>query len=184
MPPLQLTTSIPEIDDARLRPALRGRTPRRTQPTARICVHPGCGQRFKTADPRVHRCLSHQVDHQQRDDDRRHAKQHDHGRDTARWVNLRRQALLRDGHTCQLRIDAACTGTATTVHLDPALEGNHAAASLDDVASACAHCHGAEDATRSRGGSRADEPGDRPVVRQFFAGGSMRPQDEGEAWVA
>jgi hypothetical protein len=35
------------------------------------------------------------------------------------------------------------------VHLDPSLEGNHHLATLDDIASACAHCHGVVDAPRA-----------------------------------
>lgn len=68
-----------------------------------------------------------------------------------RWERLRIAALERDGCMCRIRL-AGCTGTATTVHLDPRLGGNHAAATLEDLLSACAHCHGLVDGPRARRG--------------------------------
>jgi hypothetical protein len=71
-----------------------------------------------------------------------------HGTNTPYWRQLRQQALERDGHTCQLQ-HRGCTEVATTVHLDPALKGNHRIAGLEDCRSACKHCHGVEDGRRT-----------------------------------
>jgi hypothetical protein len=71
-----------------------------------------------------------------------------HGTHTSYWRQLRQQALERDGHTCQLQ-HRGCTEVATTVHLDPALKGNHRIASLEHCKSACKHCHGVEDGRRT-----------------------------------
>lgn len=77
-------------------------------------------------------------------------RDHHHGYSRKHWRELRVQRLNLDEHRCQLRVDARCTGTATTVHLDPRLEGNHDVATLNDCRSACLHCHGVVDAPRSR----------------------------------
>lgn len=70
------------------------------------------------------------------------------GYSTGHWRKLRVQALVRDGYRCQLQLDG-CTGVATTVHIDPALRGQHEDATLDDCTSACLYCHGVTDAARS-----------------------------------
>jgi 5-methylcytosine-specific restriction endonuclease McrA len=84
-------------------------------------------------------------------DSRRHRRQSLHGRNTAAWRRLRKLALERDDHTCQLQVDGGCTGAATSVHLSPELAGDHDAATLDDLTSACAHCHGRLDGQRGAG---------------------------------
>lgn len=170
-----------DIDTARLRPAVRNR-PRLIR-SRRICVEPGCGATFTTTDLGIHRCPPHEAAHAAADNQRRHQKQRDHGRDTARWAELRETALHRDGHVCQLQ-HTGCTERATTVHLDPALDGDHLAATPDDLTSACAHCHGVADGARSRGGRAETETTIRPVVRQFSAGRRMREQADDAAWVA
>lgn len=95
---------------------------------------------------------------------RRRARQRDSGRDTKHWRELRAQRLAFDAEVCQLRL-AGCTVHATTVHLDPAFGGDHQAAQLADVVSACLHCHGATDAPRAQLG-RLDDAPDAPVVVQ------------------
>jgi hypothetical protein len=93
------------------------------------------------------RCEKHD-----RDDERRNAKTVDHGVKRSHFQRLRlRRIELADAH-CELRVDERCTVTATTVHLDPALEGDHDAATIDDVRAACAHCHGVVDGGRASGG--------------------------------
>jgi hypothetical protein len=83
------------------------------------------------------------------DDARRNAKTRAHGVKRAHFQRLRAQRLELAGRFCELTIDADCTREATTVHLDPALEGNHDAATIDDVRAACLHCHGVVDGARS-----------------------------------
>jgi 5-methylcytosine-specific restriction endonuclease McrA len=84
----------------------------------------------------------------QADSRRRQAKARTHGRTTARWQRLRKLALERDNHVCQLQIDDGCTRVATSVHLHPSLAGDHTAATIDDLTSACLHCHGVADGGR------------------------------------
>ena len=66
------------------------------------------------------------------------------------WRKLRQRRLNLDGHRCQLH-HPGCTQVATTVHLDPALNGDHLYATLGNTISACLHCHGVEDAPRASG---------------------------------
>ena len=71
------------------------------------------------------------------------------GMNKRRWRNqLRPQVLARDGYNCRLGLPG-CSLVATTVHLDPALQGNHDIATIDDCVSACRSCHGKVDAARS-----------------------------------
>lgn len=84
------------------------------------------------------------------------------GMNTHRWRGprgLRARALERDGHACTYGLPG-CTGTATTVHIDPNLNGDHRRATLDDCRSACHRCHGRIDGHRSRGGTA------RPAARR------------------
>lgn len=74
----------------------------------------------------------------------------DKGYGSAHWQQIRRARLAIDGGRCRLRHDG-CTGKATTVHLDPSCGGDHSLATLENTLSACAHCHGVEDAPRSQG---------------------------------
>lgn len=83
------------------------------------------------------------------DNKRRAAKQAAHGRDRKHWTRLRTARLELDQRACQL-CQKGCTGKATTVHLRPDFKGDHDSATITDVVSACAHCHGAEDAPRAR----------------------------------
>jgi 5-methylcytosine-specific restriction endonuclease McrA len=83
------------------------------------------------------------------DNQRRAEKSKRHGLTTSRWQRLRTAALRRDRFLCQLRL-SGCTQKATTVHLRPELAGDHLSASLGDLSSCCAHCHGAVDAPRAR----------------------------------
>jgi len=79
-----------------------------------------------------------------------HSHARNHGYADTHWQTIRKQRLLLDGHACTFRYDG-CTRRATSVHLDPRCNGNHALATLDNTRSACAHCHGIEDAPRSNG---------------------------------
>lgn len=94
------------------------------------------------------RCPEHAAAKEARDNGRRHDRQRDHGRDTASWRRLRARRLLLAGNRCELQLHG-CTEAATTVHLDPALKGDHDLATLDDVRAACAQCHGRVDAPRA-----------------------------------
>jgi hypothetical protein len=73
------------------------------------------------------------------------------GYTTAHWQTVRRARLDLDGHRCRLEHDG-CTRRATTVHLDPHLNGNHLLATIDNTVSACLHCHGVEDGGRASNG--------------------------------
>ena len=90
-----------------------------------------------------HNCTALQADNR-----RRQRKTRAHGRTTAAWQRLRKLALDRDDHICQLQMNAGCTRIATSVHLHPSLAGDHAAATIDDLTSACLHCHGVVDGGR------------------------------------
>jgi 5-methylcytosine-specific restriction endonuclease McrA len=96
----------------------------------RACLD--CG----TPTPVGNRCARHRIHY---------------GYATSHWLSVRKQRLALDGHLCQLRRDNGCTVRATTVHLDPRCNGNHALATLDNTVSACLHCHGVEDAPRASG---------------------------------
>lgn len=65
---------------------------------------------------------------------------HPHGRDTSHWQELRERVLKRDNYQCQISLDG-CLGRATSVHLNPRLEGQHLLATEDDCLSACRFCH-------------------------------------------
>jgi hypothetical protein len=54
-------------------------------------------------------------------------------------------------------VDEGCTEVATTVHLDPKLGGDHLRATITDVTSACAHCHGVVDGGRAQDGPAEPE---------------------------
>jgi len=83
------------------------------------------------------------------DNERRREKRKRGGLTEQVWLRLRAAALLRDRHRCQFRLEG-CTRRATTVHLRPELAGDHRRATLDDLTSSCAHCHGVVDGTRAR----------------------------------
>jgi hypothetical protein len=87
-----------------------------------------------------------------------------YGYASTHWQAVRRARLNLDGHLCQLRHDG-CTVRATTVHLDPACNGNHNLATLDNTVSSCLHCHGVEDAPRASGGGGRNI--DRQNLRRF-----------------
>lgn len=72
-----------------------------------------------------------------------------YGTNRAHWRTIRQQRLAIDGHRCTIRLEG-CTTTATTVHLDPALNGQHDLATLGNTRSACARCHGTIDANGAR----------------------------------
>jgi hypothetical protein len=89
------------------------------------------------------------------DNKRRQAKTKRHGLRTAHFATLRTQRLRLAQSRCELGL-AGCTNRATTVHLDPRLEGNHRIATVDDCLALCLHCHGVIDGGRaSRGGGQA-----------------------------
>lgn len=74
----------------------------------------------------------------------------DTGYRSLHWQTIRAARLMIDGYACQLEHEG-CTKHATTVHLDPACGGDHSLATIENTLSACAHCHGVEDAPRSQG---------------------------------
>lgn len=119
----------------------------------KTCAAQGCrrlttvGQRFCSV-------------HHRADQLRRGAKRQAHGRNSQAWRRIRTGYLNSVGHLCELRFDG-CTQRADTVHLNPELNGNHLAATTNDLTAACRHCHGIIDAPRSHlgpsGGPSANE---------------------------
>jgi hypothetical protein len=109
----------------------------------RLCSVPRCG-RYRTIGTH---CATHAAEYQGKDNKRRYAKRLAHGRQSQHWVALRRQKLAI-APLCEFRYPG-CTSRATTVHLDPRLQGDHLKARLEDCASACHHCHGVVDGARS-----------------------------------
>lgn len=101
------------------------------------------------------RCEEHAAPRIAADNDRRSRKTVAHGVKRSHFQKLRAQRLVRSGGFCELHVDRDCTTLATTVHLDPRLEGNHDIATIDDVKAACAHCHGVTDGARAHSGTRA-----------------------------
>ena len=81
------------------------------------------------------------------------AKHRAYGHHRTHWRTIRRQRLSLDGYRCTIRLDG-CTITATTVDLDPELNGNHDHATIDNTRSACSHCHGHIDGAGARQGGR------------------------------
>jgi 5-methylcytosine-specific restriction endonuclease McrA len=82
------------------------------------------------------------------DNRRRNQKRKDSGRTTDAWQRMRLAAFLRDGYACQ-RCGKTGDRHTLTVHLHPALEGNHLAATRDDLTTLCRSCHGSVDAPRA-----------------------------------
>jgi 5-methylcytosine-specific restriction endonuclease McrA len=109
-----------------------------------ICSERGCGQLYEKTSRRVHRCDEHQREFEQRDNTRRNRQRWRQGRTTARWRAVRAAVLARDGRCLECG-----TTDDLTVHLDPALEGDHAAADVDDCVTLCRRCHGRVDAPRA-----------------------------------
>jgi 5-methylcytosine-specific restriction endonuclease McrA len=72
---------------------------------------------------------------------RRNAKRKASGRTTDAWQRMRLAAFLRDGYACQ-RCGRTGTAKTLTVHLNPALDGDHLAATRDDLTTLCRSCHG------------------------------------------
>lgn len=109
-----------------------------------VCATPGCPN--LTAG---RYCPTHQHAFDTADSARRNQRVTAYGYNSRHWQRLRRQRLTLAGHRCELQLDG-CTEVATHVHLDPRLEGNHAAAQLDDTQACCPSCSGAVDAPRAR----------------------------------
>lgn len=86
-------------------------------------------------------------------DARKRTKQRAHGTDTPAWRRRSRAKLRRDPR-CELEVDERCTGRATTVHIPPEYQGDHAAVPDDELVSACRHCHGVVDGPRAHAGAR------------------------------
>jgi 5-methylcytosine-specific restriction endonuclease McrA len=110
-------------------------------PQTKPCATPRCGQLVPLG-------TTHCPTHTRANNQRRHRKATTNGLHSNRWRTLRAQALHRDGGRCQHCHQAP----ATTCHLHPDLHGNHLSATLDDVVSLCASCHGTLDAPRALGG--------------------------------
>ena len=102
--------------------------------TAILCAYRDC----PTIAPRNGYCHKHK----KADNRRRHAKRRDHGRNTAAWRRLRAGRLELDRYQCQ-RCGSA---QDLTVHVDPALHGNDAAATIDNLITLCKSHHRTEDA--------------------------------------
>lgn len=106
-------------------------------PSLKHCSAPGCRSLLPLG-------TTHCAQHRAADNQRRHAKQEAHGRNTAAWRRKRKQRLDLDGHACQ-----RCGAAANTVHLDPAWKGDHEHAPIDAMTSMCTSCHGTIDAPRA-----------------------------------
>jgi 5-methylcytosine-specific restriction endonuclease McrA len=119
----------------------------------RACV---CG-RIIAANQR--RC----AEHERAENSRRAQKAKRAGIKTGYWRKVRLARLQLDGGLCTFRLDG-CTGRAETVHLDPALGGDHSRATMENTRSACRHCHGVVDAPRSHrgGGTGVDRDAEAP----------------------
>lgn len=75
-------------------------------------------------------------------------KQQRTSRKSRYWRQLREERLELAAGLCELRFEG-CIGTATSVHLNPALGGDHKRAVLEDCRAACVVCHGYVDGIRS-----------------------------------
>jgi 5-methylcytosine-specific restriction endonuclease McrA len=93
------------------------------------------------------------ADCERADDRRPNQKRKDSGRTTVAWQRMRLAAFHRDGYACQ-RCGNTGDRKTLTVHLNPALDGDHLAASRDDLTTLCRSCHGSVDAPRSKQGTR------------------------------
>lgn len=80
------------------------------------------------------------------DNRRRNQKRKDSGRTTDAWQRMRLAAFLRDGYACR-RCGVTGDRKTLTVHLNPALDGDHLAATRDDLTTLCRSCHGSVDET-------------------------------------
>lgn len=105
------------------------------------CHTPGCTRLTSTG---AH-CPEHQRQRDQRNNQRLHAKQQAHGRDTAQWRRTREARLIADEYRCQ----DCHTPIGLTVHLDPRLNGDHTQATIDTTITLCRSCHGKRDGGRS-----------------------------------
>lgn len=125
-----------------------------------FCAEPGC-----TTLTCSRRCSAHALARDVREQARRRAKNREHGLNTRRWRRLRAERLAVAQGLCELQL-RGCRVTATTGHLDPALAGDHTAATLDDVRAACLPCHGTVDAPRAARGASKSSP-----LADFLTGG-------------
>jgi len=110
-------------------------------PVLSICPERGCGALTPGG-----RCEAHR----RHGDPRRHEKQKAQGRDSRYWREQLRPARLEfDEYTCQRCFGERCGNQDLTVHLDPALEGDHLSATIHDCVTVGRSCHGTVDAPRS-----------------------------------
>jgi len=85
-------------------------------------------------------CQQHARERQQQQNQRDHS----YGYSSTHWRRMRQLARHYHPH-CQ----RCGSTTGLTVHLDPALHGDHRSAQLDDCTVLCASCHGTLDAPRA-----------------------------------
>jgi hypothetical protein len=104
-------------------------------PLARLC--PGCGRVVTGGRARCPDCA-------RADNQRRGARNVEHGTNTQRWRKLRAHVIARD--RCCVRCGSS---EDLTVHLDPVLAGDHRHATSVDAITLCRGCHGAVDARRA-----------------------------------
>lgn len=86
------------------------------------------------------------------DNARRQRKNQAHGVNRAAWRRRAQRVKQRDGMTCRRcgrHRDELHHNERLSVHLDPALAGNHDAASDHDCITLCSTCHGTIDAPRA-----------------------------------
>jgi hypothetical protein len=109
----------------------------------RVCPKPGC--------PNLQPCTTHEA----ADRARRNERVKQYGYSSANWQRVRKQRHAIANGFCELRLDG-CTINASHTHLDPRLQGDHRAATINDVVACCANCSGAIDAPRSHRGGGVD----------------------------
>jgi 5-methylcytosine-specific restriction endonuclease McrA len=116
-------------------------------PMMRICNQARCGRLFAPdpSRPRLNRCEKHAGAWAARDNRMRHERARVAGRTTAHWQRVREQVLERDGYAC-----VVCGVPARSVHIDPALRGDHRNVTPDEAWTLCPQHHGAIDGARQR----------------------------------
>lgn len=104
---------------------------------AKIC--PDCSRMHQGAQTR---CPEHAAARARRDNRRRRRIAIEHGLTTAEWQRLRVARMELDDHTCQDCGGSVCGNQHLTVHLAPHLHGQHRGATIADVITLGARCHG------------------------------------------
>jgi hypothetical protein len=103
----------------------------------RVCATPACGQLLHPDTPCPQCGRKGHLPKQTKDTMR--------GYHSRNWREVKWRAQVRDGFRCQ----QCGSPFALTAHLDPARQGDHYHATLDEVTTLCRTCHGTLDAPRA-----------------------------------